>query len=675
MTENASPETPSADRLHLGAAYYPEHWPEERWPEDIRLMQEAGFTVVRMGEFAWSTFEPAEGEFNFDWLDRAIDLLAEAGIVSVLGTPTAAPPAWLTHAHPDTLAVDEYGRHAQHGNRCHYCVNSTEYHAATRRIVTALAEHFGPNPNVIGWQIDNEFNRTCYCDHCRARFQAYLAERFGSLDELNARWTTAYWSQTYSAWEQIPIPIGNHNPGLMLAFRQFVTESYCQFQKLQIDILRPHLQPDVWITHNFMLWFDGFDHYKVSEDLDIASWDWYVGMGHVDHLTSGAAHDLVRGYKRRNFWLMETQPGRVNWKPVNTALNRGEMRTMAWHAVGHGADAVLYWQWRSALNGQEQYHGVLVDQSGQPLPIYEEVQQIGYDFENAAPILAGSKPALAEIAILNDYDSRWAIKWQCHHQDFDYVEHLLHYYRPIALRNKPVDIISTDAPFDQYRLIIAPALHIIDDELAERLKEFVANTRRLVLTLRSGVKDEYNALLPTRPPGPLAEIAGIEVEDYYALQEEIPVKGRRVSGTGRIWAERLNPLNKITTPSASYGPFNGWLDDRFAITVNMHKQGVIYYVSTYLDDRAQQSLLDMATGQLRIEPVMQTPLGVEACKRVSAEGEDIIILINHTTKEQSVTLPWPAHEHLLGLAIGGTVRMAPYGVLVLTKRPEESTDA
>jgi beta-galactosidase len=668
MTDtDTSPNTPSADRLHLGAAYYPEHWPEERWPEDIRLMQEAGFTVVRMGEFAWSTFEPAEGEFHFDWLDRAIDLLAEAGIVSVLGTPTAAPPAWLTHAHPDTLAVDEDGRRAQHGNRCQYCVNSTEYHDATRRIVAALAEHFGPNPHVIGWQIDNEFNRTCYCDHCHARFQAYLAEKFGSLDALNECWTTAYWSQTYSAWEQLPIPIGYHNPGLMLAFKQFVTESYRQFQKLQIDILRPHLQPGVWITHNFMKWFDGFDHYKLAEDLEIASWDWYVDIGHHDYLRSGAAHDLVRGYKRRSFWLMETQPGRVNWKSINVGLNRGEMRAMAWHAIGHGADAVLYWQWRSALNGQEQYHGALIDQSGQPLPIYEEVQQLGRDLENAAPILVGSTPAPAQVAIINDYDSRWVTKWQRHHEDFDYVEHLLHYYRPLAIRNRPVDIISADAPFDQYRMVIAPALHIVDDELAERLKAYVAKSQRLILTLRSGMKDDTSRLLPARQPGPLAEIAGIEVEDYYALQYDIPVKGNWFSGTARIWAERLKPLNNITTPIARYGPSNGWLNDQYAITVNMHKQGVIYYVGAYLDDKAQQAFMDRVAGQARINPVMSTPRGVEACKRVSAEGEDIVIVINHTTEERDVTLPWAAHEHVMGIALEGDVRMAPYGILVLTQ--------
>jgi beta-galactosidase len=674
MTENISPDTPPASRLHLGAAYYPEHWPEERWPEDVRLMQEAGFTVARMGEFAWSTFEPTEGEFQFDWLDRAIDLLAEAGIVSVLGTPTAAPPAWLTHAHPDTLAVDEYGRRAQHGNRCHYCVNSTEYHEATRRIVGALAAHFGPNPNVIGWQIDNEFNRICYCDHCRARFQAYLAERFGSLNALNERWTTAYWSQTYSAWEQIPIPIGNHNPGLMLAFRQFVTESYRQFQKLQIDILRPHLQPGVWITHNFMRWFGGLDHYEMAEDLDLASWDWYVNIGHHDYLSSGAAHDLVRGYKQRNFWLMETQPGRTNWKSINVGLNRGEMRAMAWHAIGHGADAVLYWQWRPALNGQEQYHGTLIDSSGRPFPIYEEVQQLGRDLENAAPILAGSTPAPAQVAIINNYDSRWATEGQRHHQDFDYVEHLLHYYRPLATRNRPVDIISANAPLDQYRMVIAPALNIVDDELAERLKAYVAKSQRLILTLRSGMKDDYNRLLPMRQPGPLAEIAGIEVEDYYAFQHDIPVKGNWFSGTARIWAERLKPLNNITTPIARYGPSNGWLNDQYAITVHMHKQGVIYYVGAYLDEKSQQAFMDRVAGQARINPVMPTPQGVEACKRVSAEGKDIIILINHTTEERVIQLPWAAHEHVMGISLEGQVRMAPYGILVLTQNPEDSTD-
>jgi beta-galactosidase len=292
---------PSSSRLHLGAAFYPEQWPEVRWSEDIRLMRQAGLTVARLAEFAWSTLEPAESEFQFEWLDRAISMLAEAGIASVIGTPTAAPPAWLVQQHPDLMAVDESGRRVQFGNRCHYCINSAEFHVAVRRIVAAMAERFGVNSHVIGWQIDNEYNRVCYCDRCRECFQRYLADRFGSLDALNHHWSTAYWSQTYSAWEQIPIPIGSHNPGLMLEFKHFVTESYRRFQRLQLDALRPHLQPGVWVTHNFMRWFDRYDHYALTEDLDLASWDWYVATGHHDYLTSGAAHDLTRGFKQRNF--------------------------------------------------------------------------------------------------------------------------------------------------------------------------------------------------------------------------------------------------------------------------------------------------------------------------------------------------------------------------------------
>ena len=276
MTENSNHNGDSTSRpgLYLGAAYYPEQWPEERWSEDVTLMKEAGLNVVRMGEFAWSTLEPAEGEFHFEWLDQVIDLLADESILTVLGTPTAAPPAWLVTQYPDMLAVDENGRKAQFGNRCHYCVTSPDFHEAVRRIVSAMAEHFGSNPHVIGWQLDNEYNRVCYCDRCQSLFQEFLQSKYQTLNSLNEHWTTAYWSQTYSDWKQIPIPIGPHNPGLMLEFKRFVTDNYVRFQRMQIDELRPHLPKEAWITHNFMGWYDGFDHYKMSEDLDMVSWDW-----------------------------------------------------------------------------------------------------------------------------------------------------------------------------------------------------------------------------------------------------------------------------------------------------------------------------------------------------------------------------------------------------------------
>ena len=663
----------SASKLHIGASYYPEHWPEDRWPEDIRLMKEAGMTVARMGEFAWSSLEPASGEFRLDWLERVIGQLAASGIASVLGTPTAGPPAWLVSQHPDMLAVDEFGRRAQIGNRCHYCVNSPEFHSAVTQIVKAMGQRLGPNPNVIGWQLDNEYHRVCYCDRCRKLFQNFLQARYDSLDARNEHWSTSYWSQTYSTWEQIPIPVGPHNPGLMLEFKHFITESYCKFQRLQVAGLRSYLPEGVWITHNFMRWFDGYDHYSMSDDLDIASWDWYVGMGHHDYRSSGVLHDLVRGFKQKNFWLIETQPGSINWKPINTTLNRGEARTMAWHSVGHGADAILYWQWRSALGGQEQLHGTLVDQSGRPRPFYEEAQQLGRDFETASPILAGSE-IKASVAMLNDYDSLWAIQWQPHHRDFDYVEHFTHYFRPLASLNVPVDILSARRLMDiqtlaGYKLVIAPAMLFQDRAMVETLQAFVAEGGHLVLTARCGMKDPFNALLPQRQPGALHEIAGIEVEDYYALEEPVPVIADAFEGRSSLWAESLALIGKQDAQVlARYGKSNGWLDGQAAISLNTYGKGLVYYVGAYLDEHSQQVLLGQVLETARVTTHI-TPPGIEICTRIQPGGSEIYILINHNSTECSIQMPWPSFEHLHGVSLAADFNVAAYSAAVLT--PEE----
>ena len=658
-------------RLFLGSAYYPEHWPEERWPEDIRLMKEAGLNVARLAEFAWSTMEPSEGKIQLDWLERAIKLLADHGLATVLGTPTAAPPAWLTSKYPDALAIDEQGLPRQHGNRCHYCPTSPSMIAASKRIVRAMAERFGPNPKVIGWQTDNEFSRTCYCDRCRQLFQQFLAQRYGKLEALNQHWSTAYWSQTYTQWEQIPIPIGSHNPGLMLEFKHFITAINRQFQKYQVDILREHLLPGAWVTHNYMGWFDGFDHYEFSKDLDMASWDYYVGTGHHDYSTHSAIHDLTRGFKQKNFWVMETQPGCVNWSGINNMLNKGEGRVMAWQGVAHGADGILYWQWRSALGGQEQYHGTLVDQSGQPRPFYEEVQQLGKEFAAAGELIAGSVPK-ARIAMLNSYQSRWSIQWQRHHRDFDYIQHFNHYYRPLAEMNMAVDILPADhiqdvSELSPYKLIIAPALLIITDKLAEALTAFVSRGGLLVLTIRSGMKDSYNALLPMRQPGLLQELAGVEVEEFYALDEPVAIKGTWLNGQSQQWAERLRQVSQVKlSVLARYEKSNGWLDDQMAVTLGGYGQGVTYYVGAYLDDQAQRAFTEKVLGAALLHPLI-TPKGVEHHTRTTPEGADIHFVINHEDEEKVLPIPWPAWDHLAGQRIEKYIKLPPYGVVVITQ--------
>ncbi len=520
----------------------------------------------------------------------------------------------------------------------------------------------GEHPSVIGWQLDNAYNRVCHCDRCRVHFQRFLRDRFGSLADLNETWSTRYWSQTYSAWEQIPIPIGPHNPGLMLEWRHFMTESYRRFQRLVLDELRPHPRPEVWITHNFMGWFDAFDHYTINADLDMASWDWYIGTGHQDYRTSGATHDLTRGFKRRNFWVMETQVGHTNHMPVNNDLKRGEMRKMAWHAVAHGADAVLYWQWRMAYGGQEQYWSTIVDQAGLPRPYYEEAQEIGQDFTSVGDLLAGTEP-VSEVAILNSYDDRWALSIHRHHEDFDYVEHLLNYYRPLAERNVGTDIVSADAPLNGYRLVIAPALHLLNDDRAARLRSFVDGGGHLVLTVRSAVKDDRNALLPSRPPGPLAKLAGVSIEEYFALLEPVPMAGALFSGRSSIWAERLEVHDGAGAEVlARFGPSNGWLDGRPAVTSRASGNGRVYVVGAWLDDDSQRAMMDHILASAGVKPIIKTPDGVEIRERADGDGKRVVILINHGATATTVTLPWPAWEHLSGARDVTEMTLKSYGV-------------
>jgi beta-galactosidase len=652
----------------LGTDWYPEQWPESRWEEDLRLMEAAHIKVVRIAEFAWSRMEPSEGHFDFDWLERAINLAAKHDIVSVLGTPTAAPPAWLTFKYPDTLRVDENGRRATHGIRAHGSVTSPRYREFCRRIAKHMALRFGHNPNVVGWQIDNEYGyaRMSFDDVTQHLFQAWLKAKYKSLDRLNEHWTTSYWSQSYDDWSEIPVPGEDrefHNPGLRLDWNRFVTDTWADYQQNQIDVIRPHADPRQLITGNFMGFFDGFDHYAMSRPLTFASWDDYVGTGHLDPVGNGLTHDLVRGFKRENFWVIETQPGAVNWAGVNNFLNKGEVRVMAWQAIGHGADEVGYWQWRSALNGQEQYHGTLVGPDGTPVPLYEEVQTIGSEFAKAESSLRGTTP-VSEVALLNSYDSRWAIDFQRHTTKYDQIALLKSYYRYLRPLSQSIDVISPDAPLDGYKLVVAPDLNVIPEDLARHLLEYVRNGGHLVLGPRSGMKDEFNALLPQRQPGFLADALGGRVEQYYALEKDFPVSGRWGEGQVTIWAEQL----KTSAPDAEvllrYGKSNGWLDGQPAALTHKYGRGSMAYIGAILDDGLMAAAAKWMVDGSRVTPVFgPVPDGVEVCRRIGG-GRQVFIMINHTQEIQHVTLPRPMTMVLENGQVS-RVDLPAYGVSVL----------
>ena len=391
--ENPIPtQLPGRDALLVGTDWYPEQWPESRWETDLRMMEAAHLQVVRRAEFAWSRLEASEGQYDFAWLDRAIRLPEKHHLAVVLGTPTGGPPAWLTQKYPDTLRVEGDGQRAGHGNRAHGSVTSMRYREYCRKIAEEMGKHYGHDADVVGWQIDNEhgYGQMAHDEDSRKQFQEWLKEKYKTLDSLNEHWATVYWSHTYDNWGEIPIPVGEHNPGLMLEWKHFSTCAWVHYQQNQIDALKKFIEPRQFITGNFMGYgFDAFDHYVVTKPLTFVSWDDYVGHGHLDPNANGISHDAMRGLKRENIWIIETQPRFVNWSELNNALNKGETLAMAWHDIGHGADEVSYCQWRSALNGQEEIHGTLVAPDGEAVPLLEEVTRTAKELGRRTARFAG----------------------------------------------------------------------------------------------------------------------------------------------------------------------------------------------------------------------------------------------------------------------------------------------
>ena len=662
---------PDAQPVLLGAAWYPEQWPESQWEPDLASMEAAHIHLVRIAEFAWSSMEPTEGDWQWQWLDRAIAAAARHHIVVVLGTPTAAPPAWLTQKYPQTLRIDNEGRRDEHGNRQQFSFADAKYRELAQDVARRMAERYGHNPNVVGWQIDNELSATSFDDEAKQQFHAWLKTKYGTIAELNRRWWTSYWSQTYNAFDQIPVHDKGENPALLLDWNRFVSDTWVSYTQNQVEPIRRQSDKRQFITTNTMGWFDGFDAYKEHQGLDIAAWDDYISTDRYDWAENGARHDLTRGYKQKNFWVMETEPAFVNWRKINTPLEKGQVRELAWQAIAHGSDAVEYWQWRAALNGQEEYHGVLVGADGKPVPVYAEVQQIGKEFEQAGKALSGTEP-VAQVALINDFDSRWAIDFQRHNQQFDPVAEMVAFYRPLHDGAQGVDVIGTGAPLDKYRLVVAPGLNVLPQATGDKLLAYVRAGGHLLLGPRSGMKNFDDGLDPHQQPGPLAEALGAKVTQFYAIDQPVPLTIDGAAATANVWAESLEPSSAETKTLATYGASNGWLDGQPAVVMRAVGKGSITYVGAWLDDAALKKVTNMLLRESGVQPILAgVPAGVEVNVR-AGKDHAVLVLINHGSEPATVPLPASlgAKSLLAGIAdAGGSVTLPKYGVAVFAIRP------
>jgi beta-galactosidase len=661
--------------FHFGVDYYPEHWPEDRWPEDARLMAEAGFNVVRLAEFAWAKMEPQQGQYDFDWLDRAIAILASHDIRVVLGTPTASPPPWLMAQSPDLFRVREDGRRVTFGNRREYCPNHPVYHEHTRRIVTQMAEHYADHPAVIGWQIDNELGGRCYCPICARAFQEWLRDRHGSLDALNQRWGTLFWSHTYTGWDQVPLPLttgGSPNPGLALDFLRFSSDSYVAVQQMQVEILREKC-PTHFVTHNFMGFrYNQVDYFDLARDLDFVAWDNYPRgfwdmRADVDPSQAALSCDTMRGLKHQNIWVMEQQAGPSGWETVSTAPRPGELRLWAYQSIAHGADGIVFFRWRTARFGTEEYWHGLLDHHGRPGRRYEEIKRMGGEIKKAGERLHGStvKPS---VAMILSYDSRFAFQIQPNNPQFSYPGHFHHVYRSLYQRQVPMDIVAPTVDLSAYKLVIAPALHVVSDGVAENLRQFVQAGGVLVVTSRTGVKDAANAVVGVPLPGLLAGLCGVEVEEYDSLSPNVrkklefalPDLAPASSVAASVWCDVLRPDG--ATVIARYA--QDYTAGKPAITVNQFGQGQVVYVGTVGDADLYETLADWLLGLPGVEPVLDAPEGVEVTERWQGASR-LLFVLNHTEQAQEVDLNRRYVDLLSGSAFEGTIAIAPRDVLAL----------
>ncbi len=663
--------------FHFGVDYYPEHWPEERWPVDAALMAEAGINIVRLAEFAWSRLEPIEDHYDFGWLDQAISILAAQNIAVILGTPTASPPPWLMARHPDLFRVRADGLRVTYGNRRNYCPNHPIYHDRTNRIVRAMVRHYANHPTVVGWQIDNEFGDRCYCPVCQQAFQKWLQARYPSLDALNEAWGTIFWSHVFTDWSQIPVPAqtgGSPNPGLALDFARFSSDSYVAYQKMQIDLIREQ-DTERFITHNFMGFkYDQINYFDLARDLDFVSWDSYPRMQwtfakEVDPSHAALGADTMRGLKRQNFWMMEQQAGPGGWEMVSVAPRPGELRLWAYQSIAHGADAMIFFRWRTARVGTEQYWHGLLDHDGTPGRRYGELKWMGEEMARVGDTVHGAQ-VRPHAAMVLSYDSRFAFQIQPNNPDFKYPEHFMDLYRGLHHANVTVDVVAPASDLSTYRLVMAPALYVTSAQAANNLRQFAEAGGVVAITQRSGVKDEQNRVVNQHLPGLLSELCGVEVEEYDSLTADMhncvefddPALAEVDSLNVGTWCDVLKP----TTATVIGKYTDDYYAGKPAITLNTVGKGRVVYIGTVGDAHFYDVMAQWLLQQAGVSALLDAPEGVEVTERWQGD-QRLLFVLNHTTQEQTVNFPRPYTNLLNGASIRGSVRIAAREVLLLSE--------
>ncbi|MEV8021907.1 beta-galactosidase [Streptomyces sp. NPDC086554] len=662
-------------RLGYGADYNPEQWTREVWEEDVRLMREAGVTIVSVGIFSWARLQPTSDTWDFGWLDEVMDLLHAGGIGVDLATATASPPPWLTTAHPEILPVTASGETVWPGARQHWRPTSPVFRTHALRLVRELATRFGDHPALVAWHVNNELgchNIHDYSDDAARAFRAWLRRRYASLDGLNHAWGTAFWSQRYSDWEQILPPrlaASHPNPTQQLDFKRFSSHALKEYLCAEREVLR-EITPDVPVTTNFMVMggTKGMDYadWAGSGAVDFVSNDHYVVPGPQDRDELSFSAGLTSALADHRPWfLMEHSTSAVNWQPVNLAKRPGDLARDSLLHVAHGADAVCFFQWRQSAAGAEKYHSAMVPHAGPDSEVFRAAAELGRTLSALAPV-AGSVREPARVAVLFDWESWWASEQDSHPTSLlDYRQEALDWYSALLAVGVRADVITTRTGLDSYDVLIAPVLHMVPATLAKDLTRYAEGGGHLVTTYFSGVVDENDHIWLGGYPGALRELLGIRVEEFGPLLGDDSADLDN-STTGTVWTDRVTVTEPDVHVLARYrtGAYAG----RPAVTHRTTGSGSATYVSTRLGREGLASLLPELLTAAGVESELPEPARgrVELAVRRSAEAR-FLFLVNRT--DAPVPLPGLRGEVLTGDAgTEGELVLPPREIAVL-RRP------
>lgn len=669
------------ERIWYGGDYNPDQWPEEVWDDDVRLMKKAGVNLVSVGIFSWAKIETSEGVYDFDWLDRIIDKLGEAGIAVDLASATASPPMWLTQAHPEVLWKDYRGDVCQPGARQHWRPTSPVFREYALKLCRAMAEHYKGNPYVVAWHVSNEYgchNRFDYSEDAEHAFQQWCEERYGTIDAVNDAWGTAFWAQRMNDFSEIVPPrfIGDGNfmnPGKLLDFKRFSSDALKAFYIAERDTLA-EITPDLPLTTNFMVSASGsvLDYDDWGDEVDFVSNDHYFipGEAHLDELAFSAS--LVDGIARKDPWfLMEHSTSAVNWRPVNYRKEPGQLVRDSLAHVAMGADAVCYFQWRQSKAGAEKFHSAMVPHAGEDSAVFRDVCELGADLNTLADNgLLGTKLAKSKVAVVFDYESEWATEHTATPtQKVHHVDEPLQWFRALADHGVTADVVPVRGAWDDYEMVVLPSVYLLSEETTRRVRDYVVGGGRLVVTYYTGISDEKDHVWLGGYPGSIRDVVGVRVEEFMPMGDDFPGVPSRLGlsngAVARDIADVIGSVDGSATVLETFkdDPWTG-MDGAPAIVAHTFGEGRSVYVGARLGRDGIALSLPEILDSLGMAEAGGNDGRVLRVEREGADGSRFVFSFNRTHETVRVPMEGEVVVSSFAEVSGETISIKPNGVIV-----------